>query len=765
MYCFEKIPNYVFDILSEKGADVKNVYIATYCDMDTEHNFCDTYLVSTNEYLYVLSGFESLVQKENAHKGLDKTWVETSFSEYKISDIEDLRVEELMSSSRLTTKTKDGEAVFISAMTNFCKGNAGLFCKYFSRIKRGEITSPDFTIDKEDDPKENACPKCGMRYPDRNRKICPKCMEKGKLFTRFGVFLLKYKKELIILLVSLAVMTGMGILTPYFSKGFFFDEILDKSGSLYGEVLVAVSIVIATQILMIFGDMINGYVSTKIAAKIVYDLKNTIFGAIEKLSMGFFSARQTGGLMTQVNNDSNTIYGFFCDGVPYFLTNIVQVVVLVIILFVMNPLLAAMSLITIPIFFIILRKTYSVSHKLHARDYSGVRKMNSQLSDVLGGIRVVKAFSKEDEEETRFHKYNKRSADSGLKLSLFNNYSYPFIGLILYLGNIIALGVGGYMVIKGIGGFTYGKLLTFTAYVNMIYSPMFFFSQMIDWSASCTNALQRLFEIYDTEPDITEKEDAVTPEKIEGKVEFRNVDFGYSKHKKVIDNVSFEVDAGHILGIVGHTGAGKSTIANLIMRLYDCDEGGVYIDGINVKDLSFKSLYENIAIVSQETYLFIGSILDNIKYARPDATYDEVIRAAKCAGAHDFIMKLPDAYDTKIGFGYKDLSGGERQRVSIARAILRDPKILILDEATAAMDTKTEKLIQNALSELTQGKTTIMIAHRLSTLRDADKLIVIEHGKVAEEGTHKELLDKEDGVYHKLYSLQLEALKNAGIAE
>lgn len=765
MYAFEKIPNYVFDILSDKGADVENIYIATYCDMDAEHNFCDTYVAATNEYLYVLSGFESLSQKENARKGLDKEWIEKDYREYNLSDLEDVRLEELISSSRLTAKTAEGDAVFLTAMTNFCKGNAGLFCKYISRIKKGEITSPDFEIDKEDDPKENACPKCGMRYPDRNRKICPRCMEKGKLFTRFGVFLLKYKKELVILLVSLVVMTGMGILTPYFSKGFFFDEVLEKDGNLYGEILVAISIVVATQVFMIIADMINGYISTKIAAKIVYDLKNTIFGAIERLSMGFFTARQTGGLMTQVNNDSNTIYGFFCDGVPYFLVNIVQVVVLVVVLFAMNPILAAMSLVTVPIFFIVLRRTYKVSRKLHARDYSGVRKMDSQLSDVLGGIRVVKAFSKEDEEEKRFYKYNKNSAETGLKMRLFNNYTYPYIGLILYIGNIVALGVGGYMVMKGIGGFTYGKLITFTAYVNMIYNPMFFFAQMIDQSASCTNALQRLFEIYDTEPEVTEKENPVTLEKMEGRVEFRNVDFGYSKHKKVLDNVSFAVEAENTLGIVGHTGAGKSTIANLIMRLYDSNEGGVYIDGINVKDLSFKSLYKNIAIVSQETYLFIGSILDNIKYARPDATYDEVIWAAKCAGAHEFIMRLPDAYNTKIGFGYKDLSGGERQRVSIARAILRDPKILILDEATAAMDTKTEKLIQNALTTLTKGKTTIMIAHRLSTLRDADKLIVIEHGKVAEEGTHKELLSKEEGVYKKLYTLQLEALKNAGIAE
>jgi len=439
--------------------------------------------------------------------------------------------------------------------------------------------------------------------------------------------------------------------------------------------------------------------------------------------------------------------------------------VLCVILFTMNPLLAALSLLTIPLFFLVLRKFYRTSMKYHARNYSSARGMNGLLSDVLSGMRVVKAFSKEDEEIERFHKSSSRVAKNNKKLALFNNYSYPLAGIILYMGNIIALGVGGWMVIRGYRGFTYGNLLTFTAYVNMIYSPMSFFSSMVDWSASASNALQRLFEILDTKPEITERENPVSPERIEGSVEFRNVDFSYAKNRKIIDNVSFDVEAGHILGIVGHTGAGKSTIANLLIRLYDCDEGEVLIDGVNVKDLSFSALYDNIAIVSQETYLFIGTILENIKYAKPDATYEEVIRAAKCAGAHNFIMKLPDAYNTKIGFGYKDLSGGERQRISIARAILRDPRILILDEATAAMDTETEKLIQNALSTLTKGKTTIMIAHRLSTLRDADKLIVIEHGKVAEEGTHSELLAKEDGVYKKLYTLQAEALKNAGITE
>ncbi len=758
MFSFDKIPGYITDIFADKG--VEDIYLMVYCDMDNEHRYCDTYVAMTKDNLYVLSGSETL---EGENKGLRTYWNEISYTEYDLTNIESLRVEELLSSARLTAKTSEGEYLFLCAMTNFCKGNCNLFVKYFGKIKKGDITSSDFEIDPEDDPKVNCCPKCGMRYPDRNRKVCPRCMEKGKLFSRFGMFLTKYKKEIFILLVSLVFLTGSSILIPYFSNGFFYDNVLEPEGSLYGQILLALGIIIATKILSVIADMVNGYISTKIAAKVVYDLKNTIFGAIEKLSLGFFNGRQTGGLMTQVNDDSNTIYGFFCDGIPYFLINIVQVIVLCVILFVMNPLLAALSLVTIPVFYLALRRTYAASRKRHFKNYSGFRRMNSRLSDVLGGIRVVKAFAKENEEGKRFHKSNEDAAYNNRKLAVFNNYVYPYIGFILYCGNIISLGVGGYMVMKG--EFSYGELITFTAYVNMIYSPMYFFSHMIDWTASTSNALQRLFEIYDTEPEITEKENAISPNSISGRVEFRNVDFGYTKSKKVINDVSFEIEAEQILGIVGHTGAGKSTIANLIMRLYDTDDGGVYIDGINVKELSFKSLYENIAIVSQETYLFIGSILDNIRYAKPDASYEEVIFAAKCAGAHDFIIKLPDGYNTMIGFGHQDLSGGERQRVSIARAILRDPKILILDEATAAMDTKTEKLIQNALAELTKGKTTIMIAHRLSTLRDADKLIVIENGKVAEQGTHKELLSLENGVYNKLYTLQLEALKNAGITE
>ncbi len=764
MLITDKIPSYIYDLLKGKGTDADKIMLASYCDMNDSHIYCDTYIFATAEKLIVVSGSGGLENGGRAGK-INNIWREEAYREYNVEEIEKLKLEELSSSARLVAKLKSGEYVFLTAMTNTCRSSVLCFIKYFGKIKKGEIKDVDFEIDPEDEPSANRCPKCGMRYPDKNRKICPRCMEKGKLYKRFATFLFKYKKHVGIMLLSLVLLTATGILAPYFSNEFFYDEVLNESGGFFGEVLLVIALIVGTRLLGQIFSIINGLVSARISAKVVFDLKMTVFKSIERLSMSFFNGRQTGGLMTQVNNDSNTIYYFFCDGIPYFLINIVQVVVVCVILFIENPLLAALSLATVPIFFLIILKSYRHETKLHAKNYSGSRAVNSQLSDVLGGIRVVKAFSQENAEIRRFNKTSRKAARYQKNLSIFNNYVYPSLGLVLYLGNIIALGVGGWMVISGYNDFSYGKLLKFVAYVNMIYSPMYFFADMIDWSAQCTNALQRLYEIYDTEPEITEKPDAITPDEVFGNVEFKNVDFSYVKNRKIIDGVSFDVKAGKTLGIVGHTGAGKSTIVNLLMRLYDCDEGEIFVDGINVKDMSFRSLYENIAIVSQETYFFIGSILDNIKYAKPDATREEVIKAAKLAGAHSFIMKLPEAYNTMIGFGYKDLSGGEKQRLSIARAILRDPKILILDEATAAMDTETEQMIQNAITSLTRDKTTIMIAHRLSTLRDADELIVIEHGHVAERGTHKELLAIEGGVYNKLYTLQSEALKNAGITE
>ena len=744
-------------MLADKGVRTEDILLAAYCDRDRDHTPCDTYLFATAEELLVLSGLFSR-ETDTRRRRFAKIWNETEYTVYSLKSLKGFKIEELISSARFTAEDENGEPIFLAAMTNFCRTSMIVFKKYIDKIK----CDGAFEVDPDDDPKSNRCPKCGNRYPEKNRKICPKCMDKGKLFRRIAGFFLKYKLYLVLSLVSLVFMTALSILASYFSAGFFYREVLEEDGSFYGMIAFVLVLVVGAKLLTTGSTIVNNYVTSIIAAKVNFDLKKTIFGAIERLSLGFFTSRQTGGLMTQINNDSNTIYDFFCNILPYFIVNVVKVAVLVVLLLLIDPLLSLLSLMVIPVSFIVMRISYAKNRKLHAKRYSSQRSMTSFLSDELSGMRVVKAFSKEKEEIERFDARSARLAQADIRRGVFNTFFSPLSGFILYtLGILVALGVGGWFVIQG--RLDYADLMMFTTYMNMIYSPLFFFSEMSEMTADCSNSLQRLFEIMDSQPEVCEAENPMRCDTFRGDVRFDNVSFSYIKNHKVIDNVSFEVEAGKTLGIVGHTGAGKSTLANLLIRLYDPESGTVTIDGTDIKKLAFADLYRNIAIVSQETYLFMGTILENIRYARPDASYDEVIAAAKAAGAHDFIVKLPDAYDTKIGFGYKDLSGGERQRLSIARAILRNPKILILDEATAAMDTETERKIQSALTELVKGKTTIMIAHRLSTLRDADSLIVIENGKVAESGTHDELMAR-DGVYHKLYSLQIEALKNAGIA-
>lgn len=760
MFEIDELSDAVKAALLHTEMDTDKLQLSAFCDLNREQKQAEVYLLADDACFFIVEGHD--VAKGNTG------WEITSFERIPLAECENFTVEEQLSTGRLILRR--GEELFLMAcFSNDCKASVFLFVKYLERLKKGEFTG----VDADDRREAKFCPKCGIRYPDSNRRVCPNCMEKGKLVKRMFSFFGKYRGRLVLMLSSLVLLTVMSIITPYLTGAFFYDEVLEGTGKFYGNLLFAIGLMIGTKVLNMLASMLNSYITSYVAAGMVFDLKKTIFSAIKRLSLSFFTGRQTGGLMTQVNEDSNTIYMFFCDIIPYFLINIVKIVVLAILLFFIEPRLALMGLATVPLFFLMMKAVYRREKKLHAVRFSGSRQLNSFLSDILSGMRIVKAFSREQDEIRRFSVKNEKLADSEQGLSIYHNYAGHFAGMLLYIGNLVALGVGGWFVMTKQGApifsdqpyFTYGLLTTFLSYMSMIYSPLHFFADMANRSSDCTNAMQRLFEIMDARPEIVESDNAESPTDLGGNVEFRHVSFSYTKGRKIIDDVSFTVPEGKILGIVGHTGAGKSTLANLLMRLYEVEDGEIRVGGYPIKNLKFSALYDHIAIVSQETYLFMGTILENIRYAKPDATYGEVIEASKCAGAHDFIMRLPDAYHTKIGFGFQDLSGGERQRISIARAILKNPKILILDEATAAMDTATERRIQEALSKLIQGKTTIMIAHRLSTLRDADQLIVIERGRVAECGTHSQLLERENGIYKKLYDLQIEALKNAGIVE
>ena len=696
----------------------------------------------------VLAGEKRILRKGTLVRGYEKKDARV----YKLSGLEKLNLEEMISSVRLVAEY-DGETVVLALGTFAARGDLRLLVKYTERYQR------DGVIKAEDDDFSSTlfCPKCGNRYPDPVRKICPKCVDKMAILKKFWIFTEKYKSRIAMILVSYALVSIMAAVLPYFSSAFFYDRvILNPEDKFYGQVLLVVGIVALVNFISIFVNMFGNLVVAKMTGRFICELKITIFESMKRLSLDFFSGRQTGGLMAQINNDANSIYWFFVDGLSYFIVNAVQVLAVAVIMFVMNPLLALLCIAVMPLFFYAMSKAVKKEHYYHAKRHNTERRMHARLTDSFGALRVIKAFAKEKDESRRFRASAVEAADAVKNLTVFNNTTMPALRVLMYLSTLLVWGVGGWLAVNG--KITYGFLSAFVSYASLLNNPLHSMVDMVDSFAACVNAMQRLFEIYEAEPSVRESKDPVVLPEVKGEVEFRNVTFSYEKNRKIIDDVSFKIETGHRIGIVGHSGAGKSTMANLLIRLYDVDEGEILIDGVNIKELSFRQLRDNVCIVSQETYLFEGTIYDNIAYAKNGASKEEVIAAAKLAGAHEFILKLPEGYQTKIGVGNKDLSGGERQRVSIARAILKNPRILILDEATAAMDTKTERAIQDAVDRLSEGRTTIMIAHRLSTLRNADHLIVIEKGRLEETGSHRELM-AEDGIFRKLYNMQLEAMR------
>ena len=374
---------------------------------------------------------------------------------------------------------------------------------------------------------------------------------------------------------------------------------------------------------------------------------------------------------------------------------------------------------------------------------------------------MVKAFGQETQEMTRFKKNNTRVQSSELDLARYDNRFYALYCTVEDTISFLVWAVGGALLISG-SSIELGMLLTFSGYVGQLKGPLEFMSRILRWYTNCMNSAGRLFEIMDAVPEVREVTDPYRPESLRGEIELKNVTFSYEANKPILKDVSFHVKAGEVFGIVGRSGSGKSTLVNLISRLYDVEEGEILVDGINVKQYGFKELRKNVAMVSQETYIFMGTVAENIAYAKPEATREEIIRAAIQANAHDFICRMPEGYDTILGSSSRALSGGEKQRISIARAILADPKILILDEATSAVDTETELAIQRSLERLEKGRTVLSIAHRLSTLRNATHLIVIDEGRITESGTHEELLEQK-GTYYKLSELQTKALAMRGI--
>lgn len=520
----------------------------------------------------------------------------------------------------------------------------------------------------------------------------------------------------------------------------------------------ALSIILKLALLMVGLVLLEAYCNFFIAyqghimgAKMEYDMRNEIFAQYQRLSFNFFDDQKVGQLMSRVTNDLFEIAELFHHGPEDIVISIIKFIGSFAILASINIKLTLVAFAIIPFMF---AYAYYFNKKMKAafkRNRAKIADINATIEDNLSGIRVVKSFANEDAEMEKFREGNSRFVETKKSSYLYMGGFHSGLGAFMTLINIIVIVAGAVFITKGIVDVT--VLITFLLYVNNFTEPV---KKLINFTETFQNGIsgyERFLEIMSIEPAIKDRENAVEKAEFMGNVTFKDVSFRYNdKNDYVLNHVSLDVRAGEYVALVGSSGAGKTTLCSLIPRFYDVTDGSICVDGVDIRDLKLKCLRNNIGIVQQDVYLFAGSIMENIRYGKPDATDEEVYEAARKANAHEFIMGLPEGYDTDIGQRGIKLSGGQKQRLSIARVFLKNPPILIFDEATSALDNESEKVVQESLETLAANRTTFVIAHRLSTIRNAKRILVLTEDGIAESGTHKELMAKQ-GVYYKLYNI------------
>ena len=759
------LPKKVEKLLKNNGIKVDEIMAYSPFDLSYSCEYIKGFVVLTmNELAIVKGGPEKgrviyLRGTESIGQAEEYDEEEYGFISYPFDALAHLRIERLLATNILYVSV-NGTEQEIAAFTNTCLEDMVGFVRSFKKAKK----DPDaFEEEKEaagtEAEEELYCPVCGTRYPDADRKICPKCMNKRSVFFRTLGYFMRYKYRFIALFLCYFAAAGISLVWPYLSGTVLYDKVLAVTGQDSKYVVALGLLVLAMVIAKITQEAISLLQMTfmaQVVAKTVRDMKKDVFSAMGRLSINFFVSRQTGSLMTRVLSDADRVTGFYLDGFPYIFVHSFTAISSFAVMFSLNWKMAIMACILLPLLVVMSVKLKPKLWSLFGRRHRAERSVNSKVNDNLTGARVVKAFGQQARENERFVKPNERLKESEIRIVRYNN---KFTILYNFVQEISSIWVWilGVILLMNTDQMQLGVLITFVGYVAQLNGPMNFFSRVFHMWTDSINSAQRMFEIMDTVPDIQEKEDPVRMPDMKGEIELRDVTFGYDSNNPVLKNIDLKIEAGELLGIVGRSGAGKTTLVNLISRLYDTDEGEILIDGVNVRDIAFNDLRRNVAMVSQDTYIFMGTVAENIAYASPDAKREDIVNAAMLASAHEFISNMPDGYDTVIGASGQDLSGGEKQRISIARAILADPKILILDEATASVDTETEKAIQRSINYLVKGRTTLSIAHRLSTLRDADRIVVIDNGRITEEGIRDELYALQ-GTYYLLSELQTKAL-------
>lgn len=623
------------------------------------------------------------------------------------------------------------------------------------------------TFDRRNEPpvsvETSLCPTCHQPIPP-DATECPKCTLSSDSDTpapQPGLSMLRLLRfarpwwGMILLGLALTILaTGAGLVPPYLTMPML-DKVLIpfQTGEPVNKSLVVwyLAGLLGASVLAWLLGWGKTYVLAWVSERISAELRNRTFAHLQRLSLSFFSGHRTGDLIARVSTDTDRICYFLSVNLIDFTSDVLMIILTAGILVSIDPLLALITLAPLPL---IAWLVHMARENLRGGFAAGTRvwgELTSHLADAIPGIRVVKAFAQEQHEIERFRVANDRVLAANDRVNRTWSFFGPMIVLLTDIGLLVVWACGAWGVFAG--KITVGVLTAFVAYITRFYSRLESMSRMLAAVQRAAASAHRVFEVMDMTPDVPTARNPVRVGRLQGEIELRGVSFRYG-NRQVIKNVNLKIAPGEMVGFVGPSGAGKSTLVNLVCRFYDVTDGGIFVDGINLKDIDVEAYRKNIGLVLQESFLFYGTISENIAYGRPDATREEIISAAKAARAHDFILRLPDGYDSLVGERGQQLSGGERQRISIARALLIDPALLILDEATSAVDTETERDIQLALENLIRGRTTIAIAHRLSTLQKASRLVVLENGQVTEIGPHEDLLQR-GGTYRRLHEAQM----------
>lgn len=577
--------------------------------------------------------------------------------------------------------------------------------------------------------------------------------KKKNILKRLFGYMKPYYKEVFQTMLLTLLIVGVDLVNPYFMKLGLDKFIPDKN--LNNLFLFGIFVVIANIVSMICYKYRISIMLTA-SNKILMTIRQELYTHIQKLSFSFFDSRPAGKILARIIGDVNSLKELFVNSVTQLIPNFVKMIAALIIMLLMDVRLALISMVMLPFLLIGIVIVEILGHKRWQEYRQKNSNLNAYTHESFSGIRVIQSYTAERKTLGNFIGLLKEHKRAFVKAILLSNLFWPMVELSWGTGTVIVF-TYGIANLKAGGDITIGTLVVFTSYISMFWHPVMQVSNFYNTLVTNMAGAERIFEILDVNPDITDGEITKEMPEIRGEITFNNVSFEYDKDVPVLHHINLDIHKGETLALVGPTGAGKSTIVNLVSRFYDITEGEVLVDGINVKDVTIESLRGQMGIMTQDTFLFSGSIKDNISYGKLGATDEEIIAAAKAVKAHDFIMKMEKGYDTDVNERGSRLSVGQRQLIAFARTLLSDPKILILDEATSSIDTQTERLVQQGIEKLLEGRTSLVIAHRLSTIEKADRILVIDEGVIKEEGTHKELL-REEGIYHGLFMAQVKSI-------